>query len=151
MTAIGIKEILSPNLDKAFVLAGEIVRDCIFYKTESNPGTGLLVMTALSASVKTLVTLYGHRDIDGLTILFGDEKLIVRSPELASITNPGAGDYLVHPSEAAGFQAKPGSRIAWRIDSGTTGPLSMTKKSSSGLPLCSIHRTPMTTCPPGGT
>jgi hypothetical protein len=52
-------------------------------------------MTALSASVKALVTLYGHRDIDGLTILFGDEKLIVRSPELASITNPGTGDYLL--------------------------------------------------------
>ena len=52
MTAIGLKEILSPNLDKAFVLAGEIVRDCIFYKTESNAGTGLLVMTALSASVR---------------------------------------------------------------------------------------------------
>ena len=95
MTAIGIKEILSPNLDKAFVLAGEIVRDCIFYKTESNAGTGLLVMTALSASVKALVTLYGHRDIDGLSILFGDEKLIVRSAQLSTITNPGAGDYML--------------------------------------------------------
>src|SRR3954447_14646705 len=50
-----------------------------------------------------------------------------------------------------GFQTKPGSKIAWRCGSGTTGPLSITKKSSSGLPLCSIQRTPMTTCPPGGT
>ena len=95
MSAIGLQALLKPQMDAAVALAGQIVRDCIFYKTESNAGTGLLVMTALSASVKALVTLYGHRDIDGLSILFGDEKLIVRSAQLSTITNPGAGDYML--------------------------------------------------------
>ena len=35
--------------------------------------------------------------------------------------------------------------------SGTTGPLSITKNSSNGLPLCSIQRTPITTWPLAGT
>src|SRR5256885_9860864 len=39
-------------------------------------------------------------------------------------------------SAAFGFQVNDGSKIVWRSSSGTTGPLSMTKKSSSGLPLC---------------
>ena len=44
MSAIGLKAILGPNLDRAFDLAGEMVRDCVFYKTENSAGTGLLTM-----------------------------------------------------------------------------------------------------------
>ena len=95
MSALGLQALLKPQIDVAFDLGSEIVRDCIFYKTESNEGTGLLSLAALSAPVKVLMTLYGRRDIDGLNILFGDEKLIVRASEMASITNPGAGDYLI--------------------------------------------------------
>ena len=95
MNPIGLQALLKPQIDATFALAAQIVRDCIFYKTESNAGTGLLTLAALSAPVKAMVTLYTRRDIDGLSILFGDEKLIVRTGELASIANPGPGDYLL--------------------------------------------------------
>ena len=91
---IALRNIITPNLDKAFELAGELVRDCIFYKTESNAGTGLLTLTALYAPVKALCVAYHSQDIDGSSVLVGDEKCFIRTGELASITLPGAGDYL---------------------------------------------------------
>ena len=94
MSAIAFKTIVGPHLDRAFDLAGELVLDCIFYKTESNTGTGLLTMAALYAPVKALFVDYHSQDIDGSAVLLGDEKCFVRAGELASITLPGAGDYL---------------------------------------------------------
>ena len=94
MSAIGLKNIVGPHLDRAFDLAGELVRDCIFYKTESNAGTGLLSMAALYAPVTAVFAEYHSSDIDGSAVLLGDEKCFIRSGELASITLPGASDYL---------------------------------------------------------
>ena len=94
MSAIGFKNIVGPHLDRAFNLAGELVRDCIFYKTESNDGTGLLTMAAMYAAVKALFAEYHSRDIDGSAVLLGDEKCFIRAGELTGITLPGAGDYL---------------------------------------------------------
>ena len=51
-------------------------------------------MAALYASVKALCVPYHSQDIDGSSVLVGDEKCFVRAGELASITLPGAGDYL---------------------------------------------------------
>lgn len=94
MSAIALQKVLVPQLDTAFDLAGELVRDCVFYKTESNAGTGLLAMGALYASVKALFVDYHSQDIDGSAVLLGDEKCFIRSGEMAGITLPGAGDYL---------------------------------------------------------
>src|SRR5437868_15253989 len=91
---IALKNILTPNLDRAFDLAGETVRDCIFYKTESNAGTGLLTLAATYAPVKALCVAYHSQDIDGSSVLVGDEQCFIRTSELISITLPGAGDYL---------------------------------------------------------
>lgn len=95
MSAIGLKAIIGPNLDRAFDLAGEMVRDCVFYKTESSAGTGLVTMAALSAAVKALVGSYRSGDIDGTVVQVGDERLVIRAGELVSITSPGSGDYLI--------------------------------------------------------
>ena len=95
MSAIGLKAIIGPNLDRAFDLAGELVRDCVFYKTESSAGTGLVTMAALSAAVKALVGSYRSGDIDGTVVQVGDERPVIRAGELVSITSPGSGDYLI--------------------------------------------------------
>ena len=91
---IGIRKMVVAQLDLAFELAGELVRDCIFYKTESNAGTGRLTMAALYAPVKALFVDYHSQDIDGSAVLLGDEKCFIWAGELASITLPGTGDYL---------------------------------------------------------
>lgn len=94
MSAIGIKKILEPHLDRTFDLAGELVRECVYYKTESNAGTGLVGMTAFYAPVTALFAYYQSQDIDGSGVLLGDEKCFIRSRELEGIKNPWNGDYL---------------------------------------------------------
>jgi len=91
---IGLRRILAPQLDRAFELAGELVRDCVFYKTESSIGTGLVPVIALFAPVKALFVDYHSQDIDGSGVLLGDEKAFVRSGELGTLPAPGTGDYL---------------------------------------------------------
>ena len=85
MNPIALKNIVAPQLDRAFDLAGELVRDSIFYKTESNPCTGLLTMAALYAPVKALCVDYHSQDLDGSAVLVGDEKCFIRAGELASM------------------------------------------------------------------
>jgi len=91
---ISLHNVIVVQLDLAFDMAGELVRDCVFYKTESNAGTGLLTMAALYTPVKALFVDYHSQDIDGSSVLLGDEKCFIRSGEMASITLPGPGDYL---------------------------------------------------------
>ena len=95
MSPLPLTKIVGPHLDRAFELAGELVRVCIFYKMESSAGTGLVVLADLSASVLALVGSYRSGDIDGTVVHVGDERLIVRAGELAGIPSPGAGDYLI--------------------------------------------------------
>jgi hypothetical protein len=91
---IALQNIVEPHLDLAFALAAGLVRDAVFYKTESSAGTGLLTMTALYATVKPLCLPYRSQDIDGSTVLVGDEKCFIRAGELAAVASPAAGDYL---------------------------------------------------------
>jgi hypothetical protein len=91
---IPLNNIVGKQLDLAFALAKALVRDCIYYKTESNAGTGLLTLTATYATVTALCTNYHSQDIDGSSVLVGDEKCFIRSRELSGITMPGQGDYL---------------------------------------------------------
>jgi hypothetical protein len=44
--------------------------------------------------VTALCTNYHSQDIDGSSVLVGDEKCFIRAKELADITMPGQGDYL---------------------------------------------------------
>ena len=87
--------IVLPGLELAFGLAADLVRPSTFFKTESNAGTGLLSLTAVSAAVQAIVLPYHASDIDGSAVLYGDEKCLVRAAELAGIASPGPGDYLV--------------------------------------------------------
>ena len=54
MSAIRFKAILTRQLDRLFPKVVELVRDCVFYKTESSAGTGLLSPASLTAAVKAL-------------------------------------------------------------------------------------------------
>ena len=100
MSTIGLQKIIGPQLDLAFELVGELVRDCVFYKTESSVRTGLLSMGAMTAPVSALFVDYHSQDIDGSAVLLGDEKCFIRSREMAGITLPGPGDYLTEANSS---------------------------------------------------
>jgi hypothetical protein len=98
MTAIDFPTLLQRNLDTLFGLAGQWVRGCIFFKTQSDAGTGLLSLSALYAPVRAIFVRYHSADIDGSAVLVGDEKAFVRASELTGICAPGPGDNLVEES-----------------------------------------------------
>jgi hypothetical protein len=74
---IRFKAILTRQLDRLFPRVAELVRDCVFYKTESSAGTGLLSPASLTAAVKALIGAYRSGDIDGSSVQVGDERLII--------------------------------------------------------------------------
>jgi hypothetical protein len=78
----------------AFVLAGGLVRRCTFYKTKSGPATGLVGGCVAYGTVNALFVDYRSQDIDGSSVVVGDEKAFVRGAELAGVYPPGPGDFL---------------------------------------------------------
>ena len=95
MSGIRFNHILSRNMDRLFVIAAEIVRECVFYKTQSSAGTGLLEPGALSSTIKMIAGAYRSGDIDGSSVQIGDERLIIRAKDLSLIPMPGPDDYLI--------------------------------------------------------
>ncbi|MGD0538040.1 MAG: hypothetical protein ABSC03_10395 [Verrucomicrobiota bacterium] len=94
MNAVALGNLIGREIDLAFDLAGELVRACVFDKTLTGPGTGLLDVSTLEAPVNVLFVDYHSQDIDGSAVLLGDEKAYVRSSDLAGIVAPAAGDVI---------------------------------------------------------
>jgi hypothetical protein len=94
MNGLEIKSIVSKEMARSFDLVDELVRSCIFYRVESPETTGLLDPADLSVTARALFVDYHSQDIDGSSVLVGDEKCFVIADELGQLV-PGAGDYLV--------------------------------------------------------
>lgn len=91
MNPLAIKDVVSREMKGAFDIAGELVRSCLVYKTESPATTGLLSPASLSASTRALFVDYHSQDIDGSAVLVGDEKAFVLADEISEVS-PAAGD-----------------------------------------------------------
>jgi len=91
---ISLKRIVRDALDTAFVIASDIVRELTLTKQESEPYTGFMFPDSVQVTVRALVLNYRSGDIDGTVVKVGDEKVLIRSRELAGIINPSAGDVI---------------------------------------------------------
>lgn len=98
MSAIPLKRMVRRGLDLGFALGAEIVKDLALLK--EGWGGGLVPPGSLRVLVKGMVTNYRSGDIDGTVVRVGDEKVILRTWELAGVLRPAAGDYL---EEVSGF------------------------------------------------
>lgn len=92
---MNISRIISSNLDLAWNLLSELVRPVVFYKITGYTMNGAVGETRLAtAAVDALVVSYQSRDVDGQSIVNGDEKWLVRNSDLASISPlPASGDW----------------------------------------------------------
>lgn len=99
MSAIPLKRIVRRGLDIGFELGAEIVKDLALLK-EGLGGGGLVPLGSMRVLVKGMVTNYRSRDIDGTVVRVNDEKVLLRTWELAGVLHPVAGDYL---EEVSGF------------------------------------------------
>ena len=84
-------------LDAVFRLGAPIVRDGVFYRpTAFNAGTGWTATAEISASCKFIGAHVLSGGFLGLApVVPGTENLMIRASELATITSPGQGDYIV--------------------------------------------------------
>ena len=91
---IAIKNIVRRGLETAFALAENIVKELTLTKQEAAPYTGFVFPDSVHVTVRALVLNYQSGDIDGTVVKVGDEKVLIRSRELAGMINPQAGDLL---------------------------------------------------------
>ncbi len=93
---MNISKAFRSGLDILFTVAGELVRDVTYVRPASfSAATGLTAATEQKAVAKALVASYRAHELGTVLIQPGDEKVLVRAAELAGITSPVAGDYLV--------------------------------------------------------
>ena len=94
--AINITKAFRSGLDILFNVAVELVRDATYYRPASfSRATGLTTSAEQTAAVKALMTNYRPQELGTVVIQPGDDKVLVRAAELAGITAPATGDYLV--------------------------------------------------------
>ena len=94
--AINITKAFRSGLDILFNVAVELVRDATYFRPASfSKATGLTTSVEQTAAVKALLTNYRPQELGTVVIQPGDDKVLIRAVELASITALAAGDYLV--------------------------------------------------------
>ena len=94
--ALNLTKAFKSALDILFNVAGELVRGATYYRPASfSSATGQTAATEQTAAVQMLVTNYRVSDSPTVVFQVGNEKALVRASELAAITAPGLGDYLI--------------------------------------------------------
>ena len=95
--ALDLKLISKRAVSLAFRLAGQLLRPVVFKKVTGyiqNHSTGVTTRTISQAACNALVVHYQSRDVDGISIRYGDEKWIIQGSELETIDPlPSSGDW----------------------------------------------------------
>lgn len=94
--SIEIAKVVRRGIDIVFRVAAELVRASTYYRPASfSAATGLTTSAEQSATVSALIANYRAQELGTVVVQPGDEKVLVRSAELAGIPSPAAGDYLI--------------------------------------------------------
>jgi hypothetical protein len=98
--SLDLKALTRSALATLFGLGADFVKDGSYVRPASfNPQTGLTVSAEQTAAVKMILANYHPREISLLAVQPGDEKALVRASELAAISAPASGDYLIQSSD----------------------------------------------------
>jgi hypothetical protein len=95
--AINLPSLTRRALAAVFRLGPPLVRDGVFYRpTAFNAATGWTATVEIAANCKFLGAHVLSGGYLGLApVVPGTENLLIRASELAAITEPGQGDYIV--------------------------------------------------------
>ena len=88
---IAFQKIVAAQIDLAFKLAGELVRECAYCRS----GLNLMPVNNQFVIVNALFADFAYQEINGTTVINGDERCILRASEMEGIALTGPGDYLV--------------------------------------------------------
>lgn len=97
MSGISIKGRVSRAVNLAFSVYAELLKRATFKKIIAyapDPFTGANVNVYGTAGVTYLPLSFSSRDADGVSVIFGDEKWLVKAADLAAISPlPSSGDW----------------------------------------------------------
>lgn len=95
--ALDLPMLTRRGLAAVFRLGPPIIRDAVFYRpTAFNAATGWTATAEVTAACKFLGTHILSGGYLGIaTVVPGTENLLIRASELAAISAPGKGDYIV--------------------------------------------------------
>lgn len=92
-----LKSTVQRSVDLAFARFAELVKPATFKKVvgyATDPLTGLNVHVYATAEVGYLRLHFRSQDVDGVSIIYGDEKWLVKASELVTISpEPSSGDW----------------------------------------------------------
>jgi hypothetical protein len=104
MSAIPLKKIVRNAVALAWDLLDELVSQVLFVKIityDTDLVSGVAAQTVSVAPCDALKLYYSTHDFNGSSIIYGDEKWLVKGVDLAAITpKPSAGDWF----EVAGYR-----------------------------------------------
>lgn len=94
---MNIQAIARKAVNLAFSLASQLLRPVVFYKVTGysvDASTGIQTVQLASVPVNALVVYYSSKDINNSSILYGDEKWLVKASDLSTISpDPAADDW----------------------------------------------------------
>lgn len=95
MTPAPVPAIVREAIDILFGVYGQVVIAATYKRESGSPP-----VVTHSAPVKMLVLPVAVRDTDAMMVYPGDERILIREGELATVPNPQSGDYLVETTSS---------------------------------------------------
>ena len=93
--ALSFSRLVRTMVNTIFGLGGEWIRPVSFVRPVGlNANTGLTADEEVVASCQMLLLNYRPMDLSFGPVVPGQEKILIRSVELAGVSGPGIGDYL---------------------------------------------------------
>jgi hypothetical protein len=93
--ALSFSKLVRSVLATIFGLGGEWIRPVTYVRPMGfNASTGLTEPVEVTASCQMLLLNYRPMDLSFTAAAPGQEKILIRSGELAGVNEPGAGDYV---------------------------------------------------------
>ena len=98
---MNLASLFQPAVKRMFGLGPELVRLATYYRPASfASATGLSASAESTAACLAFIAAYRSRELGTVNIQPEDEKVFIRASELAGITDPAPGDYLVESSNS---------------------------------------------------
>jgi hypothetical protein len=96
-----LKSLTKSALSTVFNLGPDLVKDATYVRPASfAPATGVTASAESTAAVKILIATYRPRNFGFLVPQPNTDKILIRASELAAITSPAEGDYIVQTSDS---------------------------------------------------
>ena len=109
--ALSFSKLVRSVLETLFGLGGEWIRPVTYVRPVGfNASTGLTEPVEVTASCQMLLLNYRPMDLSFTAAAAGQEKILIRSGELAGGSEPGAGDYLRQEATLEAWEVM-GSRL----------------------------------------